>query len=114
MPPVWICLLRSLKEPLGRLVHDGDLRQPDQEPRLLRPTPASDRMNVCRRCHRPLGTFRVSADRLSCGWTRIATSPTAEHLGEGERLRQFDYAASDVSTGLTAADAKAWTSCSTP
>src|SRR5262245_48012775 len=49
MPPVWVCLLRSLEEPLGRLVHDGDLRQPDQESRLLPPTPASDRVNAHRK-----------------------------------------------------------------
>src|SRR5262249_55211961 len=43
LPPVRLRVLRPLQEPLGHLVLDGDLRQPQEEPRLL---PQAARMST--------------------------------------------------------------------
>jgi hypothetical protein len=39
VPAVHVRVLRPLEEPLGGVVLDDDLRQPDEEPRLPAPAP---------------------------------------------------------------------------
>ena len=48
LPPVRVRVLRPLEEPIGGLVRHVDLRQPDEEPRVL-PAPPHDGMRTARR-----------------------------------------------------------------